>query len=639
MRILYIVFLSILSLDLCAQTAVNFRPMSFKAALALAKKEGKFLFADIHNPNMAKEDRSFVDNQVFSQKEVSDFLNENFISIRVDMWQQENKYVSQYLQMNMYPAYFFFNENGDLLAVTQPYRVKNEPSTMLAVAKDAYEKGMIKRKNKREIKFVEGTFQEILKMAEEQNKLVFFDTYTAWCRPCIEMAKNVFTLDTVADFYNQNFINYKMDMEKGEGPELNKKYDIKGYPTYLYLNSKGEVVYTATGSCDPDTFIAHGHRALDSLAARNRTGILFEKGDWKSIKEKARLEKKLIFFDAYTSWCGPCKKLAKEVFTLDSVARFFNEQFVNAHFDMEKGEGIDLAKEYNIQAYPTLLFLDGDGKVVHRIVGFTQGKELIAQAEVAMAGKGLASLDEKYASGNYDDAFVQEYLTALGKAYQLDRANEVAVKYLQGKKSKEWLLEDNWKIIQRYISQTDAAPLVYVIKQRKKYYEAFGKENVDRKLYQTLIAGANKYIKTDENNKKTLDKKPFEEYLSKIASWKIEKSDEIISFARINTYRTLSEWRLFYDEVSRVIREDKIKLSSLLLYNYALVISRGDCQDPDICNAAAQWAALAMERDQKNKAFHNSYKKLQADLLEKAGNYEEAEKVRKTLEEEKTVEG
>src|SRR3954471_13635384 len=77
----------------------------------------------------------------------------------------------------------------------------------------------------RSIEFDHGTFAELLARAKKENKMIYIDCYTSWCGPCKWMAKNVFTNDTVADFYNNNFVNAKIDMEKGEGIELAQKYD------------------------------------------------------------------------------------------------------------------------------------------------------------------------------------------------------------------------------------------------------------------------------------------------------------------------------------------------------------------------------------------------------------------------------
>lgn len=117
-----------------------------------------------------------------------------------------------------------------------------------------------------------------------------------------------------------------------------------------------------------------------TLFAQHRS-ITFEHTSFKEIKAKALKENKLIFIDAYTSWCGPCKRMAREVFTNDTVADYYNKNFVNAKIDMEKGEGVDIAKQYDVRCYPNLLFVDGNGNIVHRVAGGMSPKEFIALGE------------------------------------------------------------------------------------------------------------------------------------------------------------------------------------------------------------------------------------------------------------------
>ena len=69
-------------------------------------------------------------------------------------------------------------------------------------------------------------------------------------------------------------------------------------------------------------------------------GIEFFEGSWDEALNEAREDDKVIFVDAYAKWCGPCKKMAKDVFTQDRVGRFFNERFINIKMDMEEPEGI-----------------------------------------------------------------------------------------------------------------------------------------------------------------------------------------------------------------------------------------------------------------------------------------------------------
>lgn len=110
------------------------------------------------------------------------------------------------------------------------------------------------------------------------------------------------------------------------------------------------------------------------------TGIKFEKASFAELLAKAKQENKLVFLDCFTVWCGPCRMMANTVFVDDKVGEFFNTHFVNAKIDMEKGEGIDLAKRYDVTAYPTMLFIDGDGKVVRRVTGAKKADALLSIA-------------------------------------------------------------------------------------------------------------------------------------------------------------------------------------------------------------------------------------------------------------------
>ena len=74
----------------------------------------------------------------------------------------------------------------------------------------------------------------------------------------------------------------------------------------------------------------------------------------------AKAENKLVFVDVMTSWCGPCKMMARDVFPQKKVGDFMNEKFVCLKIDAEKGEGIEIAKTYKVNAYPTFLLLNLD---------------------------------------------------------------------------------------------------------------------------------------------------------------------------------------------------------------------------------------------------------------------------------------
>lgn len=106
-------------------------------------------------------------------------------------------------------------------------------------------------------------------------------------------------------------------------------------------------------------------------------GIQFEKKGWNYALTEAKNQNKLVFLDAYTSWCGPCKLLKKNTFTDKAVGEFFNKNFVNVTEDMEKGVGIQLAAKYQVNAFPTLLITDGDGNLITYTKGYLSPEQLL----------------------------------------------------------------------------------------------------------------------------------------------------------------------------------------------------------------------------------------------------------------------
>lgn len=98
------------------------------------------------------------------------------------------------------------------------------------------------------ITFFHGTWSETVAKAKAENKLIFIDFYTQWCGPCLNMAETVFILPTVGDYYNSTFVNAKIDAEHGEGVQLAKKYGVRSYPTYAYVDPQTEELVHRSGS-------------------------------------------------------------------------------------------------------------------------------------------------------------------------------------------------------------------------------------------------------------------------------------------------------------------------------------------------------------------------------------------------------
>lgn len=112
------------------------------------------------------------------------------------------------------------------------------------------------------------------------------------------------------------------------------------------------------------------------------TGITFlQQPVFDDVLSRAKSEGKRIFIDCYTSWCGPCRLMASNVFTQQEVGEYFNAHFVNVKYNMEKGEAVSLGRKYEVNAYPTLLILDSDGTLLNRHTGALTAEDLIGWAK------------------------------------------------------------------------------------------------------------------------------------------------------------------------------------------------------------------------------------------------------------------
>jgi thioredoxin 1 len=113
------------------------------------------------------------------------------------------------------------------------------------------------------------------------------------------------------------------------------------------------------------------------LDTTQQGGIEFKQISLEQAQKEAQKSNKIIFIDAYASWCGPCKKMAATSFKDEGVSEIFNKQFINLKIDCEKDlDGPEISRRYKISAYPTLLFINADGKLKKQIVGFQTPERL-----------------------------------------------------------------------------------------------------------------------------------------------------------------------------------------------------------------------------------------------------------------------
>lgn len=151
-----------------------------------------------------------------------------------------------------------------------------------------------------------------------------------------------------------------------------------------------------------------------ALPTDEPAGIRFFSGSWKDVLAEAKRQNKPVFVDIFTTWCGPCKLMAKQAFPNPKVAEKFNANFISYQIDAEKGEGIEVAKTYAVDAYPTSLYVAANGDLIHRAIGYSGIQGMIDEADKAIAAANdpnpLSAMEKEYAAGKRDSAFLAAYL-------------------------------------------------------------------------------------------------------------------------------------------------------------------------------------------------------------------------------------
>lgn len=117
------------------------------------------------------------------------------------------------------------------------------------------------------LRFFKGTWDEALELAQAEKKAIMVVAYTDWSEPSRWMEKNILADEKTAEFYTENFINLKLNMEKGAGITFAWDHDVTAYPTVLYFDSPGNPVHRFTGKKSTRAFIDEGRKVLLKIAS------------------------------------------------------------------------------------------------------------------------------------------------------------------------------------------------------------------------------------------------------------------------------------------------------------------------------------------------------------------------------------
>lgn len=314
------------------------------------------------------------------------------------------------------------------------------------------------------------------------------------------------------------------------------------------------------------------------------SGIEFFHGTWEEALEVAAAEEKLIFVDAYTTWCGPCKRMAANVFTQEQVGAYFNENFVNLKIDMEKPDGIQFRQKYPVSAFPTFYFIDEKGKTVHRAKGAQPADNFINLAKMVV-GKVDRSLDfeKAYETGDRDPEMMYKYVKALVKSGK--PSGKIANEYLNSQQ--DLTTEFNRQFLLAATVEADSRIFDKMIAQRAAIEAISSKAAVDDAIKKACEQTAKKAIEFNSADLHAESKSKMKKYLPEQASGFAYEAD-------MQFYKSQGNSAKYLKTCSSYVKK-KVKNNAAALHDVALDIQGGFEKDGKAMSVAEKYAKQAAE--------------------------------------------
>lgn len=313
-------------------------------------------------------------------------------------------------------------------------------------------------------------------------------------------------------------------------------------------------------------------------------GINFFHGKWSEALEKAKSEDKLIFVDAYASWCGPCKRMSSEVFTHPKSGEFYNSSFVCLKIDMEKPENSDFADKYPVMSYPTLMFIDPAGKIVLKDIGYRDVEPFVELGKKALNKVTNATeYAQQYADGNRDPQFLFRYVSALNRTGS--PSLKITNDYLNTQS--DLSTDFNQRFIFEGATEADSRVFDLLIKNRARIEALVGKEPVDAKIETACKNTVKKAISFK-------DEKLLGEAIQKMKSANPDRGGQFELESKRTYFAAVKDVKNYLKAV-KAYQKALVKNSAAKQHELVIDMLESFPNDPSVLRTAAQYEEKAAE--------------------------------------------
>ncbi len=197
---------------------------------------------------------------------------------------------------------------------------------------------------------------------------------------------------------------------------------------------------------------------------------------------------KTVFVDCYTQWCGPCKAMSANVFTVDSIADYFNANFINIKLDMETEDGKKYALPYKVEAFPSFLLLNSKGELLFKFVGGMSADKFMAKIKEGLNPENkVAWMDRMYKQGNCDGQFFRDYITLKLSLVERKEGTRIASEYFDKLTHQERISPENWLLFgrnryERELSGVKSKNVDYLLDHYEDFIKTVGADSVYSKI-------------------------------------------------------------------------------------------------------------------------------------------------------------
>lgn len=339
--------------------------------------------------------------------------------------------------------------------------------------------------------------------------------------------------------------------------------------------------------------------------------IRFTEGTLEEAFAKAKSDNKMVFVYANTSWCEPCMDLEEYTFSDLEVSNFFNESFINLALDVEDYPGVDVGIKYSIDIYPSLLFLNAKGELIHRGCGSLDAGELLELGQIATDGvESLASYTTQYAKGERSAEFLINYLSLMELAC-MDVEGFIR-EYFSGLTKEDFMKEDNWIVFASYQWDIFSREFKYVIENRDKFEMNFGRNEVNAKIYDTYLAQYQEVFESEE-----LHVFGMKSLINSIKDVAFEGADTLTNMMNLHLSEVVGDWESYGDHAINLVEltktQDPEELSELAWKFYLYIENKSQLE------TALAWAKKAVDLSGEPSSI-DTY----ASLLYKLGKTKQA---------------